>query len=243
MPQKGLTMSTALARKFRVDVTADLTLAGGWVELKGIYGLKPDVTPQTIDTSAYDTSGWAANEVVGNGWAVNTDVMRRTTSGVYDPGQELARARVGQTGDGSRIGVRWYDKNGGPEASQGVALVGWSRAKDGVPDPDAATIVLTGDGALTVITNPGVAATVPLILSALPSGVAVGGQVTISGAAFTGTVATTGVKFGATNATSWAFVSDNVLVAVMPTGVAGAANITVTNAVGVSLAFPYTRGA
>jgi len=236
-------MSTALARKFRVDVSADLTLAGGWLQLNGIFSFKPDVTPQTIDTSAYDTSGWAANEVVGNGWAVNTDVMRRTTTGVYDPGQELVRARVGQAGDAARCGVRWYDKNGGPEASQGVALVGWARAKDGVPDPDAATIVLTGDGALTVITNPGVAPTVPVILSALPTAIAVGGVVTITGSAFTGTVVTSGVKFGATNATSWSVVSDNVIVAVMPAGVAGAANITVTNAVGVSTAFSYTRGA
>jgi len=236
-------MSTALARKFRVDVSADLTLAGGWLQLNGIFSFKPDVTPKTIDTSAYDTDGWDANEVIGNGWAVTADFWRRTAAGVYDPGQELVRARVGQSGDAARCGVRWYDKNGGPEAGQGVALAAWARSKDGVADGDSASIVLTGDGALTVITNPGVAATVPLILSALPSGVAVGGQVTISGAAFTGTVATTGVKFGATNATEWAVVSDSVIVAVMPTGTAGAANIVVTNAVGASVAFSYTRGA
>jgi len=236
-------MSTALARKFRCDVSTDLTLAGGWLQLNGIFSFKPDVTPKTIDTSAYDTDGWDANEVVGNGWAVTADFWRRTAAGVYDSGQELVRARVGQSGDGSRLGVRWYDKNGGPEASQGVALAAWARSKDGVADGDSASIVLTGDGALAVIANPGVAAVVPVILSALPSAVAVGGQVTITGAAFTGTIATSGVKFGATNATSWVVISDSVIVAVMPSGVAGAANIVVTNAVGASVAYAYTRGA
>jgi hypothetical protein len=224
-----------------VDVTADLTLAAGWLQLNGIYGLKPDVTPKTIDTSAYDTNGWDSNEVISNGFAVSTDFWRRTAAGVYDPGQELLRARVGQSGDNARVGVRWYDKNGGPEAYQGVALVKWSRAKDGVADGDAATVVMTGDGLLFPITNPGTAATVPVILSALPSGVAAAGVVTITGAGFTGTVATTGVKFGATSATTWSVVSDSVIVAVMPTGSAGAANVTVTNAVGVSTAYAYTR--
>lgn len=236
-------MSTSLARKFRVDVTADLTLAGGWLQLNGIYGLKPDVSPKTIDTSAYDTNGWDSNEVISNGWAVNTDFWRRTAAGVYDPGQELVRACVGQSGDGARCGVRWYDKNGGPEAKQGVALVKWSRAKDGVADGDAATVVLTGDGVLSTITNPGVAPTVPVLTSALPTAIAVGGIVTILGSAFTGTVVSGGVKFGATAATSWSVVSDNVIVAVMPSGSAGAANVTVTNAVGVSSALSYTRGA
>lgn len=237
-------MSTALARKFRVDVTADLTLAGGFLQLNGIYTLKPSVDPKMIDTSAYDTNGWDSNEVISNGFAVTAGFWRRTTAGVYDPGQELLRARVGQFGDSARCGVRWYDKNGGPEAYQGVTLVKWERAQDGVADADAATVSLTGDGVLSTIANPGVAAAVPVVTSALPTAIAVGGVVTITGTGFTGTVVTSGVKFGASNATSWSVVSDNVIVAVMPSGSPGAANIVVTNAVGPSTpAFSYTRGA
>lgn len=233
--------TTALARKFRLDVTTDLTLATGWLQLNGIFDLKPVITPKTIDTSAYDTNGWDSNTVISNGWAVTADCWRRTAAGVYDPGQELLRACVGQSGDGSKAGVRWYDKNGGPESFQGTALVAWSRSKTGVADGDAASVVMTGDGVLYTPTNPGTAPVVPVILSALPSGVAAAGVVTITGAGFTGTIATTGVKFGATSATTWSVVSDSVIVAVMPTGSAGAANVVVTNAVGASTAFSYTR--
>ena len=239
-------MSTALARKFRCDVTSDLTLAGGWLQLNGVNDFKPlPSKPTLVDASAYDTNGSASFEKTFEEWTANTTVLRRTAAGVYDAGQELVRAAtVGQWGDAARVGFRWYDKNGGPEAYQGVALVEWERSQSGVKDLDVVAISFTGtDVPLALITNPGVAPTVPVILSALPSGVAVGGQVTITGAAFTGTIATTGVKFGATNATSWVVISDSVIVAVMPTGTAGAANIVVTNAVGASAAFTYVRGA
>ena len=235
--------TTALARKFRVDVTSDLTLAGGWVELKGISALKPTVDGNTVETSAYDTDGWDSFEITGNAWGVTATVFRRTLAGVYDPGQELARATIGQFGDGARVGIRWYDKNGGPEAYQGVAIVKWERANDGVKDVDTATITFMGDGARTTITNPGTAATVAALLSALPSAAAQGAQVTIKGSSFTGTTGAAGVKFGATNATSYVVVSDSVIVAVMPAGSAGAANVTVTNPVGTSPALAYTRGA
>ena len=238
-------MSTALARKFRCDVTSDLTLAGGWLQLNGISDFKPSVKPTLVDASAYDTNGAASFEKTFEEWTASTTVLRRTAAGVYDAGQELVRAAtVGQFGDGARVGFRWYDKSGGTEAYQGLALVEWERSQSGVKDLDVVAISFTGtDVPLALITNPGVAPTVPVILSALPSAQTVGKTVYITGASFTGTIATSGVKFGAVNASDWTVVSDSVIVAVMPTGSAGAANITVTNAVGVSTAFTYVRGA
>jgi hypothetical protein len=233
-------MTTALARKFRLDITTDLTLAGGWTQLNGISSMKPSVDPNTVETSAYDTDGWESFEITGNAFGLTATFFRRTVSGVYDPAQEILRACVGQFGDAARVGVRWYDKNGGPEAFQGVTIVGWERAQDGVKDVDSATVKLTGDGALSTITNPGTAATVPAVLSALPSDAAAAEQVRINGSGFTGT---TTVKFGATNATSFVVVSDSVIVAVMPAGSAGSAAVAVTNAVGISTSLAYTRGA
>lgn len=84
---------------------------------------------------------------------------------------------------------------------------------------------------------------VPTILSALPTAVAVGGMVSIRGSKFTGTTGAAGVKFGATNATSYVVEDDGLIVAVMPAGSAGPANIVVTNGAGPSAAYSYTRGA
>lgn len=80
----------------------------------------------------------------------------------------------------------------------------------------------------------------PTIASALPSAAAEGELVTITG---TGFVGATSVKFGATEATDFVAHNDALIIASVPAGSAGAANITVTNAVGTSSAFTYTRGA
>lgn len=233
-------MSTALARKFRVDLTTDLTLAAGWTQLNGINDLKPDVSPNLVEASAYDTNGWDSFEVTSNAWTLVAGFYRRKDgAGIYDPGQEIARACIGQFGDAGRVGVRWYDKNGSTEAYKGVGLVKWEKANTGVKDLESVTLTLTGDGELLKITNPGVAATAPVVLSALPSGAAAGELVEIHGTAFTGA---TQVKFGATSAADYVVSSDSLIVASMPAGTAGAANITVTNSVGTSNALAYTRG-
>lgn len=234
--------TSALARRFRVDVTSDLGLAGGWTELKGIYTLKPTVDANTVDTSAYDTNGWDSFEITSNSWGLTASVWRRTTSGLFDAGQELVRACVGQFGDGARIGVRFYDKNGGAEAYQGVAIVKWERANDGVKDVDAATITLMGDGQRLTISNPGTASAAPVVSAAQPSGAAAGAQVTISGAGFTGTLASGGVKFGGVSSATYTVVSDSTIVAVVPAGSAGSAVVTVINANGTSNSLAYTRG-
>ena len=154
----------------------------------------------------------------------------------------LVRGCVGQFGDAARLYVRWYRTDGIAEAWSGRAIVEVTPSKTGVADLNEISVTFTGDGTLTPITNPYAPALAPVISSASPSGVSVGGQVRIVGQNFTGTVASTGVKFGATAATSWILDGDSVIVAVMPAGSAGAANITVTNATGTSTAFPYTRG-
>jgi hypothetical protein len=235
-------VSTTLARKYRIDVTNDLTLATGWTQFNGIDDWNDTVTPNKEDTSAYDTSGWNTREVTMQDWSATASAFRRIVAGVYDPGQEIVRATRGQFGNAARCGVRWYDKNGGPEAYSGVALPTWARANTGVSNVEKVTVTFDAtDIPLNTISNPGVAAVAPVVLTATPSGVAAGGIVEIQGTGFATVTGAAGVKFGATNATSYIIVSDNVIVAVMPAGSAGATTVTVTNGVGASNALAYTR--
>jgi hypothetical protein len=213
------------------------------LQVTGLTDLNPQITPNKVDSSTYDSNGWSSFEITMQAWSVALKALRQPSAGVYPAAQELIRACQTQFGDAARVYVRWYDKTGAPEAFSGRAIVEWNAAKTAVTDLNEVQITLTGDGALTAITNPYAAAAIPVITAATPAGVSVGNQVQITGSGFTGTVVTTGVKFGATNATSWTVVSDSTIVAIMPAGSAGAANITVTNAAGASTAFNYTRGA
>lgn len=235
-------MTTALARRFKADLST-LAAPTAWIGLKGMNDLNPAISPTLVGSDDYDSNGFSSFEKTMQGWVLTAKCRRATNAGVFDPGQELARGAQLQFGDAARLNVRWYDRNGAPEAYQGVAIVGYTASKTGVADLDEVSITLTGDGILSQIANPWNAAAIPVLISATPTAVAAGGQVQITGTGFTGTLPTTGVKFGATNATSWIVVSDSLIVAIMPTGSAGAANIVVTNAAGVSTALSYTRGA
>lgn len=238
-------MSTTLARKFRIDVTSDLTLASGWLQLNGVDDWNASITAGTEDTSAYDTSGWNTNEVTMQSWSATASLFRRQTSGTYDPGQELVRATQGQFGTAARIGLRWYDKTGGPEAYSGIALPSISRSNTGVSNVEKWSITFAStDIPLNLnITNPYNVAVVPVLTGALPSGASVGQAIAIYGQNFTGTTGATGVKIGGTNATSYTVQNDGLITAVVPAGSAGSAPIIVTNPTGASTALPYTRGA
>ncbi len=232
-------MSFALARRFKQDVSTDGVT---WIPLGGRTDFAPSETGTIPSAANYDTNGFDSYEKTLTAWQVVSKFEMPTTAGIpSDPGQLLLEATRFQFGTACRAYTRWYDKNGGTDAWSGLAIIDWNQSKTTTTDIEEITVTFKGDGILTRITNPYAAAVVPVITSATPSGVAAAGQVTIYGGGFLGTVVTTGVKFGGVNATSWVVLSDNVIVAVMPAGSAGSAPIIVTNAIGASTGFAYTR--
>ncbi|QWT24940.1 IPT/TIG domain-containing protein [Subtercola sp. PAMC28395] len=236
-------MSKALARRFKVDVSVD---GVSWTALRNINDFAPKENATNQSTDDYDNGGFAGFEKTLTGWQLVVKFSRDTTGNIpSDPGQLILENTRFQFGDAARAYVRWYDRNGATIGNwSGRALVDWNQSKTGIADIEEVTATLQGDGILTTITNPGVAAAVPNVITAAPPAVAVGGQVTLAGTGFTGTLATTGVKFGGVNATTWTVLSDSLIVAVMPAGSAGSAPILVTNAVGPDATpLPYTRGA
>lgn len=236
-------MSTALARKYRLDVTADLTLSGGWLQLNGVTDFDPGIDPNTVDVTAYDTNGLPSFEVTAYNVAPTATFFRRLTGSVYDPGQEIVRlASSLQFGSAARCGFRWYDKTGGPETGQAIVIPSWKRASTGAKDAESVSVTLQAtDGTVLLnFTNPGTASAAPVVLSASPAAQGSGKILTITGAGFLGTTA---VSIGGTAASSFVVQSDNLITAVMPTAAAGSAPVIVTNAVGASAALAYTRGA
>jgi len=233
-------MTVSLARRFKVDVSTD---GVSWVPLKGITDLNPTEKPTTQSTADYDNDGFDSMEKTLTAWSVVAKMDRQNTAGVYDPGQEILRATKYQFGELARAYIRWYDRNGAPEAYSGRALISYVQSKTAVADVEEITVTFDGDGIVSAISNPVSTANAPVITSVTPSGAATGSLINIQGAYFTGTIATSGVKIGGVNATTWNVVSDSLIVAEVPTGSAGSAPVIVTNATGASTAFAYTRAA
>lgn len=232
-------MPTELARRTNVDVSADNT---NWFQLIGKTDVQPTITPTKQDATTYENAGWKSSEVTLQEWGVVVKCLRESNaSNVLDPTQQLLVARIGQFGTSARIYIRWYDNQGRADQSwSGLAIVEFANTGTSVDGLDEDTFTFTGDGVLTAISNPYAAALAPVVLSATPSAVAVGGLVRILGQGFTGT---TLVKFGAVTATVRDILGDTAIEAVMPAGSAGSAPVTVTNATGVSNSLAYTRGA
>jgi hypothetical protein len=240
-------MSILLARRLAVDVTTDLTLAGGWIPLKRIQDFDPNLTSNIEDSGTYDTNGKPSGEVTMVDGQPTVTWLQQVISAVRDPGQMIVLNTTAQFGDSARCGMRWYDKNGlaGPDNGSALVIPVLKRSATNYKNLDAMTATCSiTDGTLNVgISNPVAVASVPVLTGVSPSGAAVTTSIAIFGAFFTGTTGAASVKVGGTNVTSYNVVNDNLITAVVPAGSAGSAPVIVTNPTGASAAFPYTRGA
>lgn len=238
-------MPILLARRYRVDVTTDLTLAGSFSQVKKITDFDPNVTPNLEDASAYDTNGISAVEPTMQDATPTMTFLSNIVSSVRDPGQGILLAAVGQFGTAARVGLRWYDVNGlaGQDNGSAVIIPSVKRAQSGYKNLEAVTVTCRiTDGTLNLgIANPIAGATVPVITSVTPSGAGAAAAIAIQGSNFTGTTGATHVTIGGVNATSYTVISDSLVIAVMPAGSAGSAPVIVTNVAGASASFPYTR--
>lgn len=244
---------TSLARKFQVQVDQAYQSNGGvtpsWVTVYGIQDLKPAIAATLQPDSDYETNGWESQTKTGLAWSLDLKLLRRYNSGdptTYDPGQEVIRAAHDQFGSVGVVNLRWYDRNGGPEAYLGLAEVSW--APDGGDNKtlETVSVTLTGKGIRTLLSpNPvstGPDTVVPTISSITPSSVSHlgGAEVVIIGAGFANVTGASHVTFGGTNATSYTVISDTEIVATVAAGSAGAANCVVTNTIGASTAKTFT---
>lgn len=228
-------MSTALARRFKVDVS--LT-DGNYVPFKGINDLNPKISPNLQSADDYDTDGWTDQEKTQQGAVLTIKAFRKTVDGVFDAGQEIVRGQQLGWADDARVWARWYDRNGAPEAFKARFLVAWEPSKTGVADLDEIQCVLTSSGAVTPISNPTAAGFAAVITSVSPSGRTTDQIVVITGAYFTGATA---VTIGGTAAEDFEVLSDSTIVATVPAGAAGSAPVIVTGTGGASGSFAYTR--
>lgn len=207
-------MTTALARRFKLDVSNDNTT---WIPLKGITDLNPQETPTLQSADDYDSNGFASFEKTMTGVKITIKARRATSAGTFDPGQELVRSAWLQFGTACRVYVRWYDRNGAAQAYSGYFIADYQQSKTGAADLEEVTMTFTADGAVSSITNPSTSPAVPVIASATPASVAAGALLTLSGAYFNGATA---VKQDGQSMTNFTVVSDSSIVATMPAALA-----------------------
>jgi len=156
VPTGDATLTSTLARKFRIDVNAGTAGAPVWTQVRAITTMATPISPTMQDDSDYDSDGWGSSAKTMLAWSLTATLSRKVgaTSGDYDPGQERIRQAHDQFGPAGLVQVRWYDREGGPEAYTGYAHVGWEPQGGDTSALDTVNVTLTGQGKRTAITNP-----------------------------------------------------------------------------------------
>lgn len=147
-------LTSTLARKFKVEVNTGTLASPSWRQVRAITDLKPDKDDNFEDDGDYDSGGWGSKAKTEISWSLELKLLRKQgfTTGIYDLGQETLRLLADEFP--GVIPVRWYDRDGGPEAYYGLAAVGWKPEGGDKKALDIATATLMGQGERQIIANP-----------------------------------------------------------------------------------------
>jgi hypothetical protein len=148
---------TALARRWALQIDMSAAKDGSnWQSVIGITEFNPSAEPNIEDSSSYDSGGWAENTKTGQAWELGVTINRKINdlTKVYHVTHEAFRAASLAFGSDSEVHVRWYDRNGLPEAYEGTAIVTWAPSGGEYTALDQVEMTLTGTGQLLLITNP-----------------------------------------------------------------------------------------
>lgn len=237
--------------EYGLDVNLGTFEVPSWQSFRRISGFAPTYTPTLQDAATYDDLGSPNEDVTAWAFALAfiAQVNRAFSTGEYLPEVEylLARTRPSAKGSLAVADVRWYHKpeTGTPnplDAGRGFCTVQYTRQNTGAEGAiEQFAFSLTGKGPYTPISNPfaGWDLVAPTISSIDPDGAGSGELITITGTGFTGVTDVT--VDGSTP--EYSVVSGSSIIAVLPTDAAGDVDVIVTNAVGASSAYSFTRGA
>lgn len=149
---------TALARRFRVEIDMSTTETPNWQVCPGVVGFGFTADPNIEDSTEYDMDGWTSNTKTAQEWEATLTFNRKMDKAAtaYSPVHEkIRKAWLGAYGAASEIHLRWYDRNGLPEAYEGWAIPAWEPQNDEATDLDQVEVTFTGNGPLLDIANPG----------------------------------------------------------------------------------------
>jgi hypothetical protein len=234
------TRVTALARRVRIDIdTADYPVSQ-YQQFMGRQEVKLIEELRTEDGETYEDNGAMREDVTGYSWRLEIKFFFSTNAAgtAVDPVHRFLRSKfeAAKTSTAAgECGVRWYDRNGLDDGNskEGRVLVKAFPPDGGGPgDQDIVSLVLQGQGKLTVIDNPA-ADPLPVVTGLNPAagGTAAGGLVNIYGSKFSNASA---VSFGGTAAPDRVVISDSHIVVTKPALTAGSKDVTVTTPAGTS---------
>ena len=156
-----MALRSLLAKDWTLDVE-DKSKTGTWVPVKGLTKFEESSDDNTEDDGDFDSNGWGSTVVTQRTWSLECEGKRKRTDNATftpDPGQEIIRKAARVVGFDANIRVRWYRRDGSPDAYEGTATVSDFTKGGSVTDLEPFSFTLNGQGEPVEITNPGLAST------------------------------------------------------------------------------------
>lgn len=144
-----------------VDTRAPGATAPQWTRVNGLTSLSESTDDNTEDDDT-DDAGWGSSVVTQRIWSIEAEGRRKRTDATAftpDPGQEAIRKASRVVGFAANIAVRWYRRDGAPDAQEGTATVSGFTKGGSRTDLEPFNFTLNGQGTPVEIANPVNAAT------------------------------------------------------------------------------------
>ncbi|MGW4639551.1 phage tail tube protein [Sphaerisporangium sp. NPDC004334] len=153
-----MSLRSLLAKDWTVEVNTGTPEAKVWTPIRGLTEFTEEIKTKTEDDSDFDNDGWSSDVAVQRGWTLkckgNRKRVRENPTFTPDPGQEFVRQAGRVVGLEASIEVRWYRKDGSPDANEGFATVDYKGGGGKVTDLEPFELELIGQGKPEPIDNP-----------------------------------------------------------------------------------------
>ncbi|MEV4245227.1 hypothetical protein AB0J63_17650 [Streptosporangium canum] len=148
-----------LASAWALDVNTGTSGAPVWTPVKGMTSFKETIESTMEDDSDFDSDGWGSDQVTQRKWKLETEGKRKRDADndatfIPDPGQQAILDAGNLVGVGSNISIRYYRRDGAPDAWEGSVNVQYGGGGGATTALEPFNFTLGGQGERTAITNP-----------------------------------------------------------------------------------------
>jgi hypothetical protein len=154
-----MALRSLLAKDWILEV--DTRAAGAaepqWTRVNGLTSFAESTDDNTEEDASFEDDGWGSSVVTQRTWSIEAEGRRKRTDTqafTPDPGQEAIRKASRIVGFAANITVRWFRRDGAPDAFQGVATVSGFTRGGSTTDLEPLNFTLNGQGAPVEIANP-----------------------------------------------------------------------------------------
>jgi hypothetical protein len=125
--------------------------------VNGLNSFTESTDDNTEEDNAFEDNGWGSSVVTQRTWSIEAEGRRKRTDATAftpDAGQEAILKASRVAGFAANIAVRWFRRDGAPDAFQGVATVSGFARGGSTTDLEPFNFTLNGQGAPVEIANP-----------------------------------------------------------------------------------------